>query len=182
MDTTVPVEIDRRITAAAGGDRVSAESLCKEILPRVRNLVRYLVRGDSLADDIAQEALVAVLRGLHGYRGEGAFQSWVDRVVARTTFALIKKKRAEAAQTAPEDAAPGAHDERIDSYVLRRQLAVQLDKLPVEQRDALVLHFAVGMSIPEIAETTGTPFETVRSRIRLGKATLREAMGEGHER
>src|SRR6185436_15938595 len=111
---------------------------------RVRNLVRYLIRGDSAVDDIAQEALVAVLRGLGGYRAEGAFQSWVDRVVARTTFALIRKKRANEAQSAPEDAAPGVEDERIDSYVLRRQLAVQLDKLPVEQRDALVLHFAVG--------------------------------------
>jgi RNA polymerase sigma-70 factor (ECF subfamily) len=180
MDTSIA--IDPRIAAAAKGDRAAAEAICRELLPRVRNLVRYLIRGDALCDDIAQEALVAVLRGLHGYRGEGAFQSWVDRVVARTTFALIKKKRAEAAQTAGEEAAPGVVDERGEHYVLRRQLAAQLDKLPAEQRDALVLHFAVGMSIPEIAETTGTPFETVRSRIRLGKATLREAMGEGHER
>src|SRR5438132_251063 len=115
MDSSFTV--DPRIAAAARGDRAAAESLCRELLPRVRNLVRYLVRGDALVDDIAQESLVAVLRGLGGYRAEGTFKSWVDRVVARTTFALIRKKRAVEAQTAPEDEAPGVDDQRVDAYV-----------------------------------------------------------------
>src|SRR6185369_9066491 len=85
--------VDPRIAAAARGDRAAAESLCRELLPRVRNLVRYLVRGDALVDDIAQEALIAVLRGLPTYRGEGRFQSWADRVVARTTFASLRRLR-----------------------------------------------------------------------------------------
>src|SRR5690242_9566763 len=85
---------DPRVAAAARGDRAAAQSLCAELLPRVRNLVRYLVRGDSDVDDIAQDALIAVLRGLGSYRGEGTFKSWVDRIVARTTFAHIKSVRA----------------------------------------------------------------------------------------
>ena len=52
--------IDARIAAAAGGDRGAAQSLCRELLPRVRNLVRYLVRGDARVDDIAQEALIGL--------------------------------------------------------------------------------------------------------------------------
>jgi RNA polymerase sigma-70 factor (ECF subfamily) len=86
---------DPRITAAASGDRTAAESLCRELLPRVRNLVRYLVRGDARVDDIAQEALIAVLRGLATYRGDGRFEAWVDRVVARSTFAALRRLRAE---------------------------------------------------------------------------------------
>src|ERR1700759_1146663 len=87
--------VDPRISAAVRGDRAAAQELCRELLPRVRNLVRYLLRGDSRVDDIAQEALIAVLRGLATFRGDGQFNSWVDRVVARTTFAAIRRIRAE---------------------------------------------------------------------------------------
>src|SRR5215831_8205918 len=86
---------DPRIAAAARGDRDAAEALCRELLPRVRNLVRYLLRGDARVDDVAQEALIAVLRGLGSFRGEGRFEAWVDRITARTAFASIKRIRAE---------------------------------------------------------------------------------------
>lgn len=165
---------DPRIAAAAGGDRAAAESLCRELMPRVRNLVRYLLRGDARTDDVAQEALIAVLRGLGSFRGEGRFESWVDRVVARTTFSTIKRIRAE---TQPAETEAIDTESHTDSYAERREVAEALDRLSPEQREALVLHFAVGMTVPEIAETTGAPFETVRSRLRLGKVALREAMG-----
>jgi RNA polymerase sigma-70 factor, ECF subfamily len=167
---------DDRIALAARGDRAAAEALCREILPRVRNLVRYLVRGDHHVDDVAQEALIAVLRGLAGYRAEGKFESWVDRIVARTTFSSLRKLRGRPEEIAVE--VERASDEPGgEAYVLRRQVAAHLDALPPEQRQALVLHFAVGMTVPEIAELTGAPFETVRSRIRLGKAALRDELG-----
>ena len=165
---------DPRIAAAAAGDRAAAETLCRELLPRVRNLVRYLLRGDARVDDVAQEALIAVLRGLGSFRGEGRFESWVDRVVARTAFAIIKRIRAE---TQPGELEAVDTEARADSYAERREVAAALDQLSPEQREALVLHFAVGMTVPEIAEELGAPFETVRSRLRLGKAALREALG-----
>jgi RNA polymerase sigma-70 factor (ECF subfamily) len=165
---------DPRIALAAAGDRVAAQALCRELLPRVRNLVRYLLRGDARVDDVAQEALIAVLRGLGSFRGEGRFESWVDRVVARTTFATIKRIRAE---TQPAEHEAVDTEARTDSYAERREVAAALDTLSPEQREALVLHFAVGMTVPEIAETIGAPFETVRSRLRLGKVALREALG-----
>src|SRR5262245_38147803 len=58
-----PGAIDTRIAAAARGDRAAAQALLTELLPRVRNLVRYLVRGDRDVDDIAQEALIAIACG-----------------------------------------------------------------------------------------------------------------------
>jgi RNA polymerase sigma-70 factor (ECF subfamily) len=177
--------VDPRIAAAAGGDRVAAEALCRELLPRVRNLVRYLLRSDAHVDDIAQDALIAVLRGLSTYRGDGRFESWVDRIVARATFATLRRQRAESQPGRDEDAATHEHAPAHDasatpSYAMRRELVAALDKLPADQREALVLHFAVGMTVPEIAEAVAAPFETVRSRLRLGKATLRLALG-GHD-
>lgn len=167
---------DERIALAARGDRSAAEALCREILPRVRNLVRYLVRGDAHVDDVAQEALIAVVRGLGSYRAEGKFESWVDRVVARTTFASLRRLRGKREEIAVEVEGT-AEVERGDAYVMRRQVVAALDRLPAEQREALALHFSAGLTVPEIAELTGAPFETVRSRIRLGKAALRELLG-----
>lgn len=166
--------IDPKISAAASGDRVAAQALCRELLPRVRNLVRYLVRGDARVDDIAQEALIAVLRGLATYRGDGRFESWVDRVVARSTFATLRRLRAET-QPGAENVAESERDPVEPSpYEERRELATALDQLPPDQRRALILHFSVGMTVPEIAEAVSAPQETVRSRLRLAKATLRD--------
>lgn len=168
---------DNRIQAVIAGDRAAAESLLLELLPRVRNLVRYLRHGDQDVDDIAQEALMAIVRGLPTWRGEGTFKSWADRVVARVTFAHLRRARAVQSQTeaepeegvevASEDAAP-------DAYVFRRDMARLLDELPEEQRLALVLHHVMGMSVPEMTHELGIPFETVRSRLRLGRTRLRE--------
>ncbi|WP_257456714.1 RNA polymerase sigma factor [Archangium lipolyticum] len=176
----VPTE-EPRIRAAIEGRRDAAESLLAELLPRVRNLVRYSVHGDSEVDDITQEALVAILRGLPSYRGEGAFVSWADRVVVRVTFAASRRARAERNQVdvdeeAVESATVCSDDEVPDDCLLREHMARLLEQLSDEQRRALLLHHVMGMSVPEMAEELEVPFETVRSRLRLGRAHLRELL------
>jgi len=169
-----------RVEAATRGDRVAAEGLLMEMLPRVRNLVRYLVRGDASVDDVAQEALVAVLHGLPTWRAQGPFEAWVDRIVARTTFAEIRRGRARRArlEAVGEDIELlGAGEPGPEDYLARRRTVEALDRLPDEQRQALVLHHVAGMSVPEIAAESGAPAETVRSRLRLGMRHLREIRG-----
>jgi RNA polymerase sigma-70 factor (ECF subfamily) len=171
--------IDSRAAAAARGDRAAAEALLAELLPRVRNLVRYLVRGDRDVDDIAQEALIAIARGLAGYRGEGTITAWADRIAARATFAYLRRERRAVGYDDPgADLASVPHPgDGPDQYAERRQLVRLLDQLPDDQRHALVLHHAMGLSVPEIAESLGISAETVRSRLRLGKGKLRALGG-----
>lgn len=170
-------ELDALARTAARGDRRALEDLLRRLLPRTRNLVRYLVRGDSDVDDIAQKALFAVVRGLPSWRGDGKLTSWTDRITAREAFAHVSKERAERRSRERETfelhavPAPGA---RPDDYVVRRELATCLDELPPEQRHALVLHHVVGMSVPELADELAIPAETARSRLRLGIKKLRE--------
>ncbi|WP_428262397.1 RNA polymerase sigma factor [Haliangium sp.] len=175
--TSPPPDLAPRVQAAAAGDRAAAESLLAELLPRIRNLVRYLVRGDRDVDDIAQEALIAIARGLPGYRGEGSVQAWADRITARATFAHLRRCRRDDEQVHLPDLsvvpAPGAGPEQ---YASRRQMVRRLDDLPHEQRHALVLHHVLGLSVPEIARELEVSPETVRSRLRLGKAKLRAAL------
>ncbi len=165
---------------AQAGDRRAAESLLRELMPRVRNLVRYLVRGDDEVDDMAQQAMVAILKGLPGYRGEGSFRAWADRITVRETLAYVRRGRRERERrrdAAPElrlvDAHPGT-----DRYAQRRDLARLLDGLPDAQREVLVLHHVVGLSVPEVAASLGVPFDTAKSRLRLGTKKLRASARE----
>lgn len=175
------VQLDPRIERAAAGDRAAREAICRSLLPRVRNLVRYLVRGDADVDDMSQLALMAIIRGLSSYRGEGRFESWADRITARETLSYMKRRRA----TARSERAL-AEEQRLEEpavqssdFLAKRRLAKALDTLAEEQRAVVVLHHIAGFSMPEAAETLGIPFETARSRMRLGLAKLRETMDNG---
>ncbi len=185
-------EMDSRIRAAAAGDRAAAQALLLVLLPRIRNLVRYLIRGDADTDDLAQEALIAILRGLGSFRGESSFERWADRVAVRATFAGIRRRRRESSDRAaaePELRLASSVAPPDDEFADRRQAAALLDALPLEQRHAMVMHHVLGMSVPEIARELGVPAETVRSRLRLGRTRLRElgmsateeAEGEGDD-
>jgi RNA polymerase sigma-70 factor (ECF subfamily) len=67
-------------------------------------------------------------------------------------------------------------NEQPDEYTLRRKTVRMLDDLPDDQRQALVMHHVVGLSVPELAAELGIPFETARSRLRLGVQKLREQL------
>lgn len=162
---------------ARKGDRQAAGRLMRRLLPRVRNLVRYLVRGDSEVDDMAQLSLIAILKGLKTYRGEGSLEAWADRITVRETLRYAKKRRSDRQrrdEMVPTLKVVRGEGERPDSYLDRRELARLLDVLPDEQRHAVVLHHALGMSVPEVAEELGVPFDTAKSRLRLAKKKLRQ--------
>ena len=168
-------EVPCAALSVSRSDREAFTTVATQLLPRVRNLIRYLIHGDQDVDDIAQEALLAVLRGLPSYRGDGALESWADRVVARVTFAWLRRRKPDLASILEVEDESAADETTLpDEYLRRRRLVYLLDRLPHEQRYALVLHHVLGMSVDEIALETATKLETVRTRLRLGKRRLRE--------
>jgi RNA polymerase sigma-70 factor (ECF subfamily) len=177
-----PVALDPRVAKAALGDRTCAETLLLELLPRVRNLVRYLAWGDVDVDDISQLALIEIGRSFHNYRGEGALHSWADRITTRVALHYLRKRRNEERRRtalAPELRIVAPNSEQPDDYTLRRHAVQMLDDLPDEQRQAVVMHHVVGLSVPELAHELGIPFETARSRLRLGVQKLRDQIRRG---
>jgi len=174
-----PPEPDHRVVAAVAGDREAAHALLLEVAPRIRNLVRYLIRNDDEVDDIAQEAMVAVLKSLADYRAEGAFHAWVDRITARATFKVLRTRKRRREEPLHPDQAEPTHDP-FGEFHSRRRLVALLDRLPEAQRHVLVLHYVLGMTALEIAEELGVPAETVRSRLRLAKTTLRTRLESTH--
>lgn len=164
------------VEAARGGDRRATEALVRRLLPRVRNLARYLVGSDSEVEDMAQQSLIAIVRGLPNFRGEGRLESWADRITVRETLRYAKAKRARRRreEQAGEDPAWRPSLEGAPPGT-RRELVRLLDRLPETQREAVVLHHVVGLSVPEAASQLGVSFDTLKSRLRLGMGKLREA-------
>lgn len=168
---------DPRVAAAADGDRSALEALACQLLPRVRNLVRYLVKGDGDVDDLAHEALMAVLKALPSFQGHSAFTTWSDRITVRETLHRVRKMRTERQRRtsmAPDLRQQSTPPPPPDSYAVRRQMAEALDQVPEAQREVVVLHHVVGMSIPELAQELEIPFDTAKSRLRLGMQKLRQ--------
>jgi RNA polymerase sigma-70 factor (ECF subfamily) len=168
------IEPDPRVARAKSGDAEAIHSLLVELIPRVRNLIRYLVRSDAETDDFTQDALIVVLRDLATYRGEGTLYRWADRVVARVTIRRLRSERARAVvelRPQPQDVEPTCSS---DELLLRRAVVRLLDRLPFEQRHALVLHHVLEMTVSEIAKELDTPVETIRSRLRLARNKLRQ--------
>lgn len=156
-------------------------SLLGELLPRVRNLTRSLLGRDDEVDDVAQQVLIQVVRSLDGFRGEGSLHGWVQRITVRTALAHARQRRARAARELPlhdgegnEVPSAASWGESPEGYLQRRAAVHMLDRLPIEQRSVVVLHHVLGLSVQEIAKEESLNFETVRSRLRLGMAKLRD--------
>jgi RNA polymerase sigma-70 factor (ECF subfamily) len=190
LPTSEPVapvspELAAEIAAANAGDAQAAHALVLRILPRVRNLVRYLVRGDDI-EDFSQDALLKILERLSSFRGDGRFEAWVDGVTMRVTLRKLQKKRNEMrrfpASEVDELASVnlwGNHGGNPPSprYLARRRAVEALDKLPDAQRIALVMHHVLGMTVTEIASELAAPPETIRSRLRVGMGQVRALLG-----
>ena len=141
--------------------------MAERLIDRVRTTVSYLAPNHPDADDLIQRALIEILRSAGSFRGESALETWADRIASRTAMRLLKQ-RARHAEVSGEDEAAKAG--------LRTRLAGLLSRLSPERRAAVVLHYVHGYSVQEISEITETPANTVRDRLRVGKALLRKYM------
>lgn len=140
-------------------------------------LYRFVARRVSPtdADDVVQEALLRIHRGLAGVRAEGALVGWMYQVTrnaladhlrgARSTDALDDDDVAEAVE--PDDAA----FQRLASCV-----APFVAMLPAHYREAVELVELRGLSQVQAAARLGVPVSTMKSRVQRGRAHLRELL------
>lgn len=172
---------DRELAQRAwSGERLATTQIVTRLLPRTRNLVRYLVPGDRDVDDMAQAAMMEVLRSLRTFAGRSSLETWADRIVARRTRAAVARRHRD--EVRARESVPALRlvrsSDAPSSYGMRRDVARALDDLPAAQREAVVLFHVLGMTLPEVAAETEVSPDTAKSRIRLGLEKLRHALGE----
>jgi RNA polymerase sigma-70 factor, ECF subfamily len=147
-------------------------------------LRRYLARyaGDpALADDLLQETLIRITRGLPGFAGRASVKTWAFSIATRVAADHFRQPghRArvvdEAELTDVIDGEP-AIDERLVVDEMNACLRQVIDGLPGDYRAALVLHELEGLTATEIADVLGCSLATAKIRIHRGRLRLREAL------
>ena len=171
------------VRRAVAGDRKATRSLLGAVGPAMLRAIRkVLARSTHEVEDVAQEAMEALIKALPSFRGECPVLHFARRIAVLTALANRRRLdlRAQWAADMPQEPAPegvAAEPSPADALVLRGRreaLEALLDELPANQAEVLVLHTALGFTIDEIAGATGRPAETIRSRLRLAKQALRD--------
>jgi RNA polymerase sigma factor (sigma-70 family) len=143
--------------------------------------VAYRLTGNSDdAQDLVQEVLLKVRRGLETYR-PGSLEGWLSRITTNTFLDETRRRRRRQTDLLPEEPdqvlppSPGA-DVALAADALPDDVQDAIRRLPEDYRAAVVMCDVIGLSYQEIGDALGVPVGTVRSRIHRGRALLRKAL------
>ncbi len=171
----------RRI--ADHSDRAAFATLFAHFAPRLKSYMRRLGAADGLAEDLAQETMLAVWRkaSLFDPARAGA-ATWVFTIARNLRIDALRRERPTEAlppeAERPEiETAPGAEAELITAE-RDRTLRVALAVLPPEQAQLVQLAFYEDKPHREIERVLGIPLGTVKSRLRMAMQRLRAALEE----
>ncbi|HVM99375.1 MAG TPA: sigma-70 family RNA polymerase sigma factor [Caulobacteraceae bacterium] len=143
--------------------------------------VRRMV-GDADAEDLHQEAWLAIARNATGFDPRKAsFRAWLFTIARNKVLDHFRRQRVAPLAASADDAAmmvadPGPSPlDHVESRQLAERLVAAVEALPLEQRGAFVMFAHAGLSLEEIAAATGVAVETAKSRLRYARARLRQA-------
>ena len=159
-------------------DQAAFAELFAHFAPRVKGFLMKSGADASLAEECTQEVMATLWRKAHMFDpARASAATWIYTIARnRKIDALRKQRRPE-----PEDLpwGPEAEPEQADAIGLKQeteQLAVAIKELPEKQRSLIEQAYFGDLSHSEIAEITGLPLGTIKSRIRLALERLRHVM------
>jgi RNA polymerase sigma-70 factor (ECF subfamily) len=172
-----------RVVRAGEGDAQSQAWLVRRVISRVRHHARVLAGNAADADDAVQLAMLEILASARSFRGQSSIDHWVRRIAGRTIVRHCRKEWSRWAGRESDLPDEGPVVEQIadprlnqngNSEGLPRDVSQYIDELPAPQREAMLLHHALGYSLPEIAAMTDVSPNTVKGRLRLATHALRK--------
>ena len=165
-------------------DRERFEQLVLPHVDAAFNLARWLLRGRTDAEDVAQEALLRAYRFFRGFHG-GDVRAWLLQIVRNTCYTWLEKNRPVELSmefdeelhlqtcATPETLAIAGDD--------RKRLTLALETLPPRFREVLVLRELEGCSYREIAAITSIPIGTVMSSLSRARRQLYFALANSSQ-
>lgn len=186
--STDDAALEALIERARDGDLTAFNALVVRFQDPVYSLALRMLGSPAAAEDATQEAFIRAWRRLDSFRG-GRFQSWLFTIVANLSRDELRRRgrrpqtSLDAARDDPDRASldpadggpsPEAVAEQGD---LRALLESALAQLPDDWREVVVLSDVQDMAYDEIAEITGLPLGTVKSRLSRARGRLRDIIG-----
>lgn len=172
--------------SAAGGSPYSLELLLGLITDHhlTGAIISRHVRDPQVAQDVAQDVLIAVARSIHQFRGEAKFTTWLWALARNTAVSEMRRRSAREAakERLARDNPDGQHEvddaadwlqRGVSSLVAERDMLREaVDSLPPMFRETVLLRDVYRLSYSEIADRQGLAINTVRSRLSRGRAML----------
>jgi len=172
----------------AGGDERAFEAVYRRHRAGLRRFFARQCGSEATGQELAQEVWFRVIRAVQegNYSADGRFGPYLYRIARNHLIDWYRKTGSyreieidETTENETESAmlessgARNPEQELGDKQALKNVLSA-IEDLPQEQRTALMMYLESDMSYEEIAEATGTNRETVKSRLRYARQTLRE--------
>lgn len=151
-------------------------------VPALRRYARALTRDADRADDLVQDCLERAIRKRALWRPTGPLRAWLFRLLLNLYRNDLRGQRRRGEHVAldllplePSTPAPQP------GHIALAELGRAVERLPLEQREALLLVVLEGASYAEAADILGIPAGTLMSRLGRARAALRLATGNGEE-
>ncbi len=177
------------LSAIARGDETAVGALHDRVRPQIdRTVHRLLGRTDRDRDDVAQIALIELVRSLPRFRGECSLDTWVSRITAHAVWKEIRHRRVDAklfdrSTEAGAIGAPGAVD--VERAVTLKdalgRVRKHLDALDPTKAWTVLLHDVCGYDLAEIAEITEASVSAAQTRLVRGRRELHARMAADPE-
>ena len=162
------------------GDGDALKALIARWQPRLARLAWRLTAERDAAQDIVQDAWLAIVRGLRRLDDPARFRSWAYRIVTNKCADWTRRRVVQRSVTEDLRAAAvsgsGDSPNGADSTDAVDRIRDALAKLPSEQRAVLSLHYLDGMGVAEIARTLDVPEGTVKSRLYHARSRLKQVL------
>lgn len=168
------------VLRSQGGEAAALELLARRWHPRILARAARLTGQPEIAADVAQEAWLAIVRGLGRLHDPSRFKGWLHRIVANKCADWIRgeqrrrrlDERVAREREGEPEAAPGPDGRDLRISRLRGALRA----LPEDRRTLLALFYLEGLSVREIAGALEVPPGTVKSRLFHAREHLRRAL------
>jgi RNA polymerase sigma factor (sigma-70 family) len=163
------------------GERPAFDVLVERWHAPLWRYVRQLTPNDDVAQEIAQEVWLRVIRGIRRLRDGAKWRAWLFGIARRVLMDRLRAQYAMPLAAETEIADVPVDDTGVDPEVLSAALHDELARLPFIEREVLTLVYLRELSLGEVADVLGVPLGTVKSRLFRARHLLRrelEARGD----
>ena len=152
--------------------------LLQEQIPRMRRYALSLTRNHDRADDLVQSALVRAIAKQHLFKPGTNLRAWLFTLLHNQHVNEVRRGVNQGISIDLEDASKDLVAVADTSAPRQlKELDEAIGRLPIEQRQVILLVGLEGMAYEEVAAILMVPIGTVRSRLSRGRAALRQLMG-----
>ncbi|TIR00074.1 MAG: RNA polymerase sigma factor, partial [Mesorhizobium sp.] len=189
-----PVTSATVMPAASGEMQLVGRALAREVgafrtiikmhNQRLYRIARSVVRNDSEAEDIVQEAYVRAFAQLGDFRGESSLATWLSRIVINEALGRLRKRRRTVTmpQSLQAEIIKFPLSDDPERTMAQRQILELVeratDRLPDVYRTVFVARVIEGLSIDETAALLDVRPETVKTRLHRARALVRKALAD----